>query len=461
MRRKHEQIITEESFYRKLARVALPISLQSLIASSLGLMDNLMVGNLGETELAAVGISTQIYFIFWMILFGFNGGTTTYMAQYWGKRDLKSIRQVTGIAITISFSFGVLLFIVCAFFPRAVLGVFTDIPEVLDMGMDYVRYGSAIFLTWSIVVPFTAAFKATQQTSIPLKISIIVFSTNTVLNAILIFGYFGAPKMGIMGACLATVISRCLELILYLFAVFVRRNIIAGPIREFFSWHKALFYRVIGNAIPTTVNEAMWGVGVALYNAAFGRMGVTEFAAVQAGNTIQNLFALACFSIGDAMLILVGEKLGRGELDEGYKLAGRIMKVAIVIGAGAGALLLISSKWIVGLFEFTPEGSRYATLILLIYGIFLFVKIHNATIITGVLRAGGDTKFAMFAEVACVWLIGVPVAFFFALYVKLPIYLVVLCVQAEETVKFFILRRRYKSKKWVRNLVNDMSQGEV
>jgi Na+-driven multidrug efflux pump len=210
---------------------------------------------------------------------------------------------------------------------------------------------------------------------------------------------------------------------------------------------------VIGNAIPTTVNEAMWGVGVALYNAAFGRMGVTEFAAVQAGNTIQNLFALICFSIGDAMLILVGEKLGKGELDEGYKLAGRIMKVSLVIGAAAGVLLLSTSSLIVKLFDFTPEGRRYAVLILLVYGIFIIVKTHNATIIVGVLRAGGDTKFAMFAEVSCVWLIGVPVAFFFALYVKLPIYLVVLCVQAEEMVKFFILRRRYKSKKWVRNLV--------
>ncbi|MDR0357138.1 MAG: MATE family efflux transporter [Clostridiales Family XIII bacterium] len=444
-----------ETFGKKLLRVALPISLQSLIASSLSLVDNLMVGNLGETELASVGLSTQIHLIFWMVLFGFNGGTTTYMAQFWGKRDLKSIRRVTGISVSVSFSVGLLFFFVSIFFPRFVLGIFTNIPEVLDMGMHFVRYSAVIFLTWSVVVPLTAALKATQQTSVPLKISVVVFGTNTILCVVFIFGMFGAPRLGIMGACLATAVSRILELVLYLVTIFARKNIIAGSLRDFFSWDKKLFRKVLANAVPTTVNEAMWGIGVSFYNAAFGRMGVTEFAAVQAGNTIQNIFSLACFSMGDAMLILVGEKLGKGELDEGYRLAGRIMKVAVIIGAVAGALLLVLSRFIVKLFEFTPQGSRYTVLILLVYGVFLFIKIHNAAIITGVLRAGGDTRFAMFAEIACVWLIGVPVAFFFALCAKLPIYLVVLCVQAEELTKFFVLRRRYKSKKWVKNLVND------
>ncbi|MDR1028494.1 MAG: MATE family efflux transporter [Clostridiales Family XIII bacterium] len=453
----NKSVATEkkETFYGKLLRVALPISLQSLIASSLSLVDNLMVGHLGETELAAVGLSTQIHFIFWMILFGFNGGTTTYMAQFWGKRDLQSIRRVTGISLSISFCVGLLFFLISIFFPRTVLGIFTDIPEVIDLGEDFVRFSAVIFLTWSIVVPFTAALKATQQTSVPLKISIVVFATNTILCLVFIFGLFGAPKLGIMGACLATATSRTLELIIYIIVVFARKNLIAGPIREFFSWEKPLFVKVIRNAIPTAVNEAMWGIGISAYNAAFGRMGVTEFAAVQAGNTIQNLFALACFSMGDAMLILVGEKLGKGELDEGYRLAGRIMKVALIVGVSAGALLLITSRLIVGLFGFTSEGRWYATLILLIYGVFLFIKIHNSTIITGVLRAGGDTLFAMFAEILCVWAIGVPIAFFAALYLKLPIYLVVLCVQAEETVKFFLTRWRYRSKKWVRNLVNE------
>lgn len=441
---------------RKLFVVALPIAAQNLISASLTLVDTLMVGSLGETELATVGLATQIFFIFWMILFGFTGGTITYMAQFWGKRDMVNIRRVVGIAVTVCFGVGLVFFFGCVIFPEKVLGIFTNIPEVLAMGKNWVRLGAVIFLPWSIVVPLSASLKATQQTSIPLKISIVVFSTNTILGIILIFGFLGAPQMGIMGACTATVVSRILEFLLYIYVVFARKNIVSGPLGEFFSWNKALFRRVIANAIPTTINEAMWGLGTSMYNAAYGRMGVTAFAAIQAGNSIQNIFALACFSIGDAMLILVGEKLGAGELENAKKTAAKILKFATIIGICAGLLLFLSSRFIVRLFDLTGTGVHYAILILIIFSIFMPFKIFNSTIITGVLRAGGDTKFAMLSETAIVWLIGVPIAFIGALYLQLPIYLVVLMVQIEEFTKFFVMTYRYRSLKWLKNLVSNI-----
>ena len=450
------QIVIEEKLSKKLRRVALPIAAQSLIASSLGLVDNLMVGHLGETELAAVGLSTQFTFIFWMVLFGFSGGAITYMAQFFGKKDMHNIRRVTGITITVALSIGLIFFCVSFFAPALVIGIFTNIPSIIEIGTPFVRLTAFIFPVWAIVVPLTAAMKATQQTSIPLKISIVVFSLNTVLCVLLINGFFGFPKMGIMGAAVATVASRCVELALYLIVVFARKNIIAGPIREFFSWHRDLFSRVLANATPTMLNETLWAVGITLYNAAYGRVGVTEFAAVQAGNTIFNLFSLACFSIGDAMLILCGEKLGRGEKVAAFDMAKKILKIAIIIGAVCGAILIVTSQFIVRLFEFTDEGLYYATLILVVYGITLFIKIHNASILTGALRAGGDTRVGLLIDIGSVWCIGVPLAFLGALVFGLPIYLVVALVQIEEIVKFFIMRRRFFSKKWVRDLVADI-----
>jgi putative MATE family efflux protein len=447
---------TEEKLYKKLIRVALPISLQSLIASSLNLVDTLLVGHLGEAELSAVGLSTQFTFIFWMVLFGFTGGTITYSAQFFGKRDMQSIRRVTGIAVTVSFLIGLCFFAVSFFAPDSVLRVFTNIPDVIAMGRPFVRLIAFVFLTWSIVVPLTAALKATQQTSIPLKISIAVFLTNTVLCLILIYGLFGAPRMGILGAATATVSSRCLELVLYLIVVFGRKNILAGPLGEFFAWTRGLFSRVLYNACPTMANETLWGVGISMYNAAYGRIGVTEFAAVQAGNTIFNLFSLACFSIGDAMLILCGERLGRGETEEAFRLARRILKIAILIGAVAGGILVCTSRFIVRLFSFSETGEHYAALILVIFGTTLFIKIHNSTIVTGALRAGGDTRVGMFIDIGTVWLLGVPLAFFGALYLKLPVFWVVLMVQAEEVLKFFLMRHRFQSKKWVHDLVEDL-----
>jgi putative MATE family efflux protein len=449
-------IIDEERFSKKLLRVALPISLQSLLGASLNFVDTLLVGRLGEAQIAAVGFSTQFTFIFWMVLFGFTGGTITYMAQFYGKGDMESIRRVTGIAATVSFLIGAGFFCICVFAPASVLRIYTNIPEVIEMGIPFVRLISFVFLTWSLSVPLMAALKSTQQTDVPLKISIVVFSTNTILCLLLINGYFGAPKMGIMGAAAATVISRCLELAIYLFVIFGRKNILAGPVKHFFSWSRDLFRRVIANSMPTMANETLWAVGASMYIAAYGRMGVTEAASVQAGNTIFNLFSLACYAVGDAMLILCGEKLWQGKLQEAFDLGEKIRRLAIIIGVIAGGLLICSSWIIVKAFRFSEQGLHYMTMILIVYGVTMLFKIHNGAIITGALRAGGDTRIGMLIDIGTVWLIGVPLAFFGALVLGIPVYWVVALVQVEEIVKFFIMRWRFLSKIWVKDLVHNL-----
>jgi putative MATE family efflux protein len=448
--------IGEEKLSEKLLRVALPIAAQSLIASSLNLVDTLMVGRLGETEIAAVGFSTQFGFIFWMVLFGFTGGTITYMAQFFGKRDFQSIRRVTGIAATVAFVVGILFFCVCFFAPQVVLGIYTDIPVVIKMGVPFVRIVAFVYLFWSITVPLAAALKATQQTDLPLKISVVVFSTNTALCFLLIFGNFGFPKMGILGAAVATLISRILELSIYFIVIFGRKNVLAGPLRQFFSWTKDLFGRVIANAIPTMANEAMWAAGISMYIAAYGRMCVTEAASVQAANTIFNLFSLACFSIGDATLILCGEKLGQGKTDEAFDLGKKILRLSVILGAAAGGILIGTSWLIVKAFRFSEQGLNYMTIILIVYGVTMFVKIHNSTIVTGALRAGGDTRVGLLIDIGTVWGIGVPLAFVGALIFEMPVYWVVALVQAEEIVKLFIMRRRFNSRIWVRDLVENL-----
>jgi len=448
--------LNEEKLSKKLTRVALPIALQSLLAASLNFVDTLMVGRLGEAEIAAVGFSVQFTFIFWMVLFGFTGGTITYMAQFYGKGDIVSIRRVTGIAAAVSFLTGIAFFCVCFFTPETVLHIYTNIPEVIEMGIPFLKLISFIFLTWSVVVPLTAALKATQRTDIPLKISIVVFSLNTLLCVLLINGLLGFPRMGIMGAATATVVSRAVELIIYLIVIFGRKNIIAGPIRQFFSWSRELLRRVIANSIPTTLNETLWAVGFSLYTAAYGRMGITEAASVQASNTIFSLFSLACFAMGDAMLILCGEKLGQGKTGEAFDLGRRILKAAVILGAIAGGLLISLSQVIARPFNFSEQGLYYMSIILVIYGMILFVKIHNAAIVVGALRSGGDTRFAMYVDIGTVWGIGVPLAFIGALVLQVPVFWVVALVQTEEIIKFFILRKRFFSKIWARNLVRDL-----
>lgn len=449
-----DQVVIEtKPLIKTLRRVALPIALQSLIASSLNLIDTLMVGSLGEVELASVGLSTQLFFIHWGVLYGFSSGTSAFMAQFFGVRDFANIRKVLGFAVTFCFGIGLIFFVSATFFPENVLKLFTDIPEAIDLGSKFLRRFAFCFLTVSITAPCTAALRSTQQTQIPLYISIFVFTVNTSMAYVLIFGKFGLPAMGIMGAATALLTSRSLELVLILYVIFGKKNIIAGPLKEYFAWRKVLVARIFASALPVTINETMWSLGMATYNAFYGRMGVTEYASIQASNTINQLFILAIFSLGDALLILVGQRIGMGQMDYAYALTKKLIRIGIIVGLISGVLLIISSRFIILLFNFTDEGRYYMLWILTIYGCLMWVKVYGGLQIVGTLRCGGDTKFAMFTEVACVWCIGVPLVFIGVFFTNLPVYLIVMMAQAEEVGKSLICRHRFYSKKWLRNLI--------
>jgi Na+-driven multidrug efflux pump len=165
---------------------------------------------------------------------------------------------------------------------------------------------------------------------------------------------------------------------------------------------------------------------------------------------------MAIFSLGDALLILVGQRIGMGQMDYAFALAKRLLRIGMCVGAVSGGLLILTSQFIIRLFSFTPEGQHYAILIICVYGIFMPIKIYNGLNIVGTLRCGGDTRFAMCVETGTVWLIGVPLVFLGALYLQLPVYVVVLMAQADEVVKSLICRWRFRSKKWINNLVHDI-----
>lgn len=447
------ETIRNRELFSMMGKVALPIALQSLIGSSLSFIDNLMVGSLGELELNAVGVSVQVFFIYWMLLFGFTGGMGTFISQFYGVMDFKNIRKTTGFALSAAAGVSLLFFVAGFFFPEYILRIFTKYPEVIEAGVGYVRICSFTFLFLAVTQPFTVALRATQQSALPLAASVIAFATNTFLNWVFIFGKLGAPALGVEGAALATAIARLLEMLIILFEVFVLKNKIAGHFREFFSYSKELAARIIRNALPTTANETLWGIGTSMYVAAFARIGISEGAAVQACNTINNMFALAAFSIGDAVLILVGQKLGEGKTELAYNMSRKMIRMGLIVGVLFGTGVIIAGEPLLGLFSFSEQGAAYAFRILIVYGATMWLTLYNAIHVTGTLRCGGDTKFAMITETGTVWLIGVPLAFITSLYLHMPIYLAVLAVKIEEVVKAIFLTRRYYSRKWLKTVI--------
>lgn len=440
----------------KLFQIALPISVQGVVSATLGMVDDLMVGMLGPTELAGVGVATQLTMIHYMLQFGLISGTATYMAQFYGSGDMKNIRKCIGFGQTLLAGVGILFFIVGFFFPKGVLAFYTDDPAVQVQAESYLRIVSIQFLTLAFASPMEMAFKATQQTRIPMVISMVVFSTNTVLNYIFIFGKFGAPALGVAGAALGTAVARGLQMLLDLLFYLRPCNCFRGSYFSFFGWSGELVRRIIKNAAPTTANEMLWGLGQTMYVAAFTRIGTLDYAAYQAAHSISNIFAFAAFSVGDAALIMVGQKLGEGDREGAIAVAGHLLKVGTAFGSAVGLLLLAAAKPMSLLFNLTPQGQHLTFLILVIFGLEMGLDLLNGILITGVLRGGGDTRFAMLAECSCVWFVAVPLAFAAALLWHLPIYIAVLLTRAEAVVKVFILMKRFRSGKWANTVITGL-----
>ena len=446
----------KKALNRKLVKIAAPIAIQGVVSATLSMVDNIMVGFLGETELAAVGVGSQLFMVHYLVLFGILSGSATFMAQFYGTKDMGNIRKVIGFDFTLLAVLGAVLFVLVNGFTDSILSVYTEDPAVRDLAAQYVRINSLSFLLLAISSPLEMAFKATQQVRIPMLISNVIFFTNIAINYVLIFGKLGFPKLGVAGAAIGTISSRIIEVVMNSFFAFRTRNEFCGKIRSYFGWDRELVKRIIKNATPTTINEFFWSFGQTMYVAAFSRISTTAYAAYQAANSIFNIFNFAAFSIGDAALILIGEKLGEGDMEYTWKLSKHLIKASLLAGIVIGAITILLSAPLSGIFNLTDSGKLYTRYILIVFGATMAADLFNGLQIAGILRAGGDTKFAMISESMCIWLIAVPLAFTASLVWHLPVHLALLVTRAEMIIRGAILAKRYLSKKWMNTVITDL-----
>ena len=441
---------------RKLVKIATPIAIQGVVSATLTMIDNIMVGFLGETELAAVGVGSQLFMVHYLVLFGILSGSATFMAQFYGTRDMANIRKVIGFDFTLLAALGGVFFILTMGLTGPIVAIYTEDPAVGTLAMEYVRINSISFLLLAFSAPLEMAFKATQQVKIPMTVSAAVFVTNVTINYILIFGKLGFPKMGVAGAAIGTLSARIVEVVMNAYYGFRSKNEFRGSIPSFFGWDPELVRRVIKNATPTTINEFFWGFGQTMYVAAFSRISTTAYAAYQAANAIFNIFNFAAFSIGDASLILVGEKLGEGDMEYTWKLSKHLIKAILKVGTAVGLFTIIISGPLSQVFKLTDAGQMYTKYIIIVFGATMAADLYNGLQIAGILRAGGDTRFAMIAEMSCVWLIAIPLAFISALVWHLPVHLALLVTRIEIFIRAAIVTKRYVSKKWMNTVIENL-----
>ncbi|EPR10404.1 MATE family efflux transporter [Ruminiclostridium papyrosolvens] len=445
-----------KEFYLKLLTLALPITIQNLISSSLGVVDSVMVGSLGNQALAAVGVANQYGLIVFLLYNAIHSGCSIYVAQFWGKKDHENIGRVVNMDIAIAAGVTLLLAAIGLLLPEQIISIFNTDPVVISQGAGFLRILSVSFVFASISFGFSVALRSIGKSAMPMIISASALGLNTLLNYVLIYGRFGMPAMGVRGAATGTLIARVVELIIFLIVVSKYFPLLRFRISELRKVTKDLLSRVTRTMIPVILNEMCWGLGVAVYSIAYGRISTEAFDAVQITNNVVNLFMVAAFGMASAAAVMTGHVIGAGEEKKGRQYAWSFVRLCIIGGFILGGLLYLFSPFIVSLFKVSSDVIETSIILMAMNSIILPIRFTNIVAIVGVLRGGGDAGFAFVAEGLTMWLIGVPLSFIGALVLRLDVQWVVLMVMAEEIVKMICGVARLRSNKWIKNVVREI-----
>jgi putative MATE family efflux protein len=449
-----KDLFTDRKFYSVMLKVALPIAAQSLVFNLLNAVDVLLIGQLGETSVAAVALSNQWTFLMNLFLFGTGSGTAIFTAQFWGRQDVPNLRRTFGIGLTIGFV-GSALFAATAFlFPSVVLGIYTNDPEVVALGAPFLRIVALSYVFTAMTTIFGITLRTTRHVKLPVGVSVMALTFKTALAYCLIFGYLGLPEMGIIGAAVATVIARILECGILLFLTYRWHLPPALSFSDMRGVNKAFLATFAITTVPVILNEVIWALGTNVYAGIYARISTESVAAVNISSTIEGVALVPMFGIGNACAIILGNYIGGGEESLARDYARKFLALSLAVGLFAGLIIFGASRFILGAYNISPEAAAYAQGVMTVMSSALWLKAANLLIIVGILRSGGDTRFSLFVDTAPMWLLGIPAALLGAFVLKAPVYVVVLMVLvADELTKFIIASWRVRSGRWLRNVV--------
>lgn len=443
---------TDREYYRQLVIFALPLALQNLVISSLNMVGVVMIGQLGETPVAAVGLAAQIFFLLQLVLFGINSGASMFTAQLWGKEDLPNIRKVLALAILLGLVAGSVFLGLAWLAPQLVLGIYSEDPQVVALGSDYLRIFGWAYIFFPVTFSFAMVMRSIGDVKTPMLVSIGALAFNALLSYLLIFGKLGLPALGVRGAAIAALAARILEFGVLLWIIYRRRSPIALRLRDLFGLELSFIGRVFKPMLPVILNETFWSFGTTAYSVVYARIGTDSIAAMNIVSTIDNLAFVFIFGLSNATAIMVGNRIGAGEEGKAFLYAVRSLILGMLVGVLVGSQVLLWSPYVLDLYKVPPVVLDYAGKVLVILASLAWLRAANSIIIVGILRSGGDARFSFFLDGMVIWIVGVPMAFFTAFVLHLPVYWVYLAIMSEELLKWIIGMRRIFSKKWIHNL---------
>lgn len=443
------ELFSDRVFFTTLFTIGWPIALQHGFVTALNLLDTLMVGQLGELQIGSVALGNQLFFLVMLFLFGIGSGSAVFVAQYWGKRDIPGIRRSLGLAMLIAIPGSLIAAAVVTVAPRFLLGLFTTDAEVIRLGIGYVRMVAPSYLFTALTVVLGSALRATGEVQLPLRMTVIALGLNAILNYMLIFGVGFFPELGVFGAAVGTTVSRGLEAVLLIAAMVKRKHPLIGPLREYLLTTRALTKRFFKVTSPVVMNEILWSGGMTMYTLVYARMGTAELAASNIAETVIRLTFVVFMGSAGAAAVILGNDIGAGNIGKASRDARRFIVLAPLAGIAFGILLAAASPLVPLLYQVSESVRTDVTRMLLVIACVVPVKSLNLHGVVGIMRSGGDTRFAMLTEGSMLWGIGVPIAAFTGLVLGWPIYFVLAAAQAEEIGKFFLTIWRVITARWI------------
>lgn len=453
------QKLEAKTFYKSLATIVGPIAFQNLISAAVSSTDVIMLNFVSQKAIAAVSLASYIQFILFIFISGLSSGLIMLAAQYWGKKDTYTIETLFGYATKLSIVFGLIFTALAIFTPEFLMKIFTNEDDLIKIGASYLRIVGISYILMSISNAYETIMKSIEHVKTVTALTVTALLLNIILNGVFIFGWLGAPKLGVEGVALATTISRVVEFVLCII-IGSRLKELNLNIKCLFRKNSLLFADFIRYTLPALGNECVWGIGWSMYAVILGHLGEDIVTANSIVNVLRNLGSVMCFGMAYGGAILIGKYMGANELELAKRNASRLVKCTIFFGF-IGALFMIVCQPLMFMFvnlspeKLSAQTIEYMKYIVYISALSLFGSSINTVLICGVFRAGGDSKFGFVIDAIAMWAVSVPIGLICAFVLKLEPLVVYTIIYIDEFEKMAFIIHHYKSGKWLKNITRN------
>lgn len=443
-------LFKDRHFNRQLYRLAMPIAVQSLMLAAVAAADAFMLGGVEQNAMSAVSLATQIQFVQNMILSSVVAAASILGAQYWGRGNTDAIGNIFSMSVRAAGLVSVLFFVGCIGFPRALMILFTNEEELIEIGVGYLRIAGWSYLLTGVSQCYLAVMKVTDHTAQTAQISSFAVIINIVLNALFIFGF----QMSVRGAALATLIARAVELGWCVW-LSLRPGYLRLNVKGLFKRYRLLSGDFVRCLLPILGASLLWGVGFTSYTSFMGHMGTDAAAGNSIASVIRDLVCCLCNGLASGGGILVGNELGAGNLKKGKEYGDKLTVIAFLCGALSCGIMFAVMPLIRSFVKLTEGAQGYLTGMMAIMAVYMIGRTVNTIVINGIFAAGGDTIFDMYSLVVCMWMIAVPLAAAGTFLFDWPVEVVYACTCLDEVGKIPWVMIHYRKYKWVKDLTRD------